>query len=122
MNLCKNCGERLSGGEGPLKPTPHHSRAISFCSGSMKTFPTLFSWLEYLQANNPVEIEMGLARIGKVSQALGLRFNCPIVTVGGTNGKGSVCAMLEAILLEAGYKVGCYTSPHFLSFNERARI
>jgi dihydrofolate synthase / folylpolyglutamate synthase len=88
----------------------------------MKTFSTLSAWVEYLQTNNPVEIEMGLARIGKVSRALGLRFNCPIVTVGGTNGKGSACAMLEAILLEAGYKVGCYTSPHFLLFNERVRI
>ncbi len=46
----------------------------------------------------------------------------PIITVGGTNGKGSVCAMLEAILHHAGYRVGCYTSPHLLRYNERVRI
>lgn len=65
---------------------------------------------------------MGLGRISQVRDAMQLSFACPIITVGGTNGKGSTCAILEAILLRAGYTVGCHTSPHLLSFNERARI
>ncbi|NCX67431.1 MAG: bifunctional folylpolyglutamate synthase/dihydrofolate synthase, partial [Burkholderiaceae bacterium] len=65
---------------------------------------------------------MGLARITRVKESLGLKFTCPVITVGGTNGKGSTCAFLESILLAAGYKVACHTSPHLLRFNERARI
>jgi dihydrofolate synthase/folylpolyglutamate synthase len=65
---------------------------------------------------------MGLERILRVKDALGLRFACPVITVAGTNGKGSTCAYLEAILLASGYKVGCHMSPHLLSFNERARV
>lgn len=65
---------------------------------------------------------MGLARITRVKESLGLKFPCPVITVGGTNGKGSTCAFLESILLAAGYKVACHTSPHLLRFNERARI
>jgi len=65
---------------------------------------------------------MGLTRIGKVKEALGLSFDCPVITVGGTNGKGSTCAFLEAVLLKAGYRVGLHTSPHLVSFNERVRV
>jgi dihydrofolate synthase/folylpolyglutamate synthase len=65
---------------------------------------------------------MGLERVASVRQALGLTPSVPIVTVGGTNGKGSVCAVLEAILHHAGYKVGCYTSPHLQRYNERIRV
>jgi len=65
---------------------------------------------------------MGLARTLRVRQALGLNPQFPVITVGGTNGKGSACAMLEAILHHAGYRVGCYTSPHLLRYNERVRI
>ena len=65
---------------------------------------------------------MGLDRINRVKESLGLHFNCPVITVAGTNGKGSTCAYLESILLASGYKVGCHMSPHLLSFNERARI
>jgi dihydrofolate synthase/folylpolyglutamate synthase len=88
----------------------------------MTTFPTLDAWLTHLESAHPVGIDMGLTRIGKVKDALQLSFACPIITVGGTNGKGSTCAILETILLKAGYSVGCHTSPHLLSFNERARI
>lgn len=88
----------------------------------MTTFPTLDAWLAHLESAHPVGIDMGLTRIGKVKDALGLAFNCPVITVGGTNGKGSTCAMLEAILRAAGYHVGCHTSPHLLEFNERARV
>src|ERR1700761_4717116 len=88
----------------------------------MTTFPTLDAWLTHLETAHPVGIDMGLERISKVRDALQLQFACPIFTVGGTNGKGSTCAILESILLRAGYTVGCHTSPHLLAFNERARI
>src|SRR5215217_2211914 len=83
---------------------------------------TLPDWLNRLEAMHPKAIDMGLERVARVRDTLGLRFDCPVVTVGGTNGKGSTCAMLEAILLQAGYKVGLYTSPHLINFNERARV
>jgi dihydrofolate synthase/folylpolyglutamate synthase len=83
---------------------------------------TLPDWLSRLEAMHPKAIDMGLERVARVRDTLGLRFDCPVVTVGGTNGKGSTCAMLEAILLQAGYRVGLYTSPHLVHFNERARI
>lgn len=88
----------------------------------MSTFPSLDAWLTHLETAHPVGIDMGLDRIRQVKDALQLKFECPIITVGGTNGKGSTCAILETILLKAGYRVGCHTSPHLLSFNERARI
>ena len=65
---------------------------------------------------------MGLERITRVKDALGLQFDCPVITVAGTNGKGSTCAYLESILLASGYRVGCHMSPHFIRFNERARL
>jgi dihydrofolate synthase/folylpolyglutamate synthase len=65
---------------------------------------------------------MGLERVAAVRDALRLVPAFPVFTVGGTNGKGSACAMLEAILAHAGYKVGCYTSPHLVRYNERVRI
>lgn len=83
---------------------------------------TLDQWLAYLETVNSRVIEMGLARVKKVKEALGLNPAFPVITVGGTNGKGSVCALLEAILSCAGYRVGCYTSPHLVAYNERVRI
>jgi dihydrofolate synthase/folylpolyglutamate synthase len=65
---------------------------------------------------------MGLERVATVGARLDLRFDCPVITVGGTNGKGSTCAMLESMLMQGSYRVGLYTSPHILDFNERARI
>jgi dihydrofolate synthase/folylpolyglutamate synthase len=65
---------------------------------------------------------MGLERVSRVKDALQLKFKPVVFTVGGTNGKGSTCALLESILLAASYKVGCHTSPHLLTFNERARV
>ncbi len=65
---------------------------------------------------------MGLERVTRVKDALQLNFQAVVFTVGGTNGKGSTCALLESVLLAASYKVGCHTSPHLLSFNERARV
>ncbi|MHB1300257.1 MAG: bifunctional tetrahydrofolate synthase/dihydrofolate synthase [Burkholderiales bacterium] len=83
---------------------------------------SLASWLDYIERIHPKTIEMGLGRLEPVRRRMGLYPEFPIVTVAGTNGKGSTCAMLEAILRQAGYKVGCYTSPHLVRFNERIRI
>jgi dihydrofolate synthase/folylpolyglutamate synthase len=89
----------------------------------MNSMPTnLADWLSTLESRHPKAIDMGLERVARVRDALGLKLDCPVITVGGTNGKGSTCAMIEAILLQAGYKVGLYTSPHLLHFNERARV
>ncbi len=65
---------------------------------------------------------MGLERVRSVADRLALSFDCPVITVGGTNGKGSTCAMLESILIAAGYRVALHTSPHLIDFNERARL
>jgi dihydrofolate synthase/folylpolyglutamate synthase len=83
---------------------------------------TLAQWLSYLEQLHPQAIAMGLERVSRVADSLGIDPAFPIITVGGTNGKGSCCAMLEAILLHAGYRVGCYTSPHLLRYNERVHI
>jgi dihydrofolate synthase/folylpolyglutamate synthase len=83
---------------------------------------TLEQWLAYLEQLHPQAIALGLDRVERVREALAIAPVCPIITVGGTNGKGSCCAMLEAMLLHAGYRVGCYTSPHLLRYNERVRV
>ncbi|RSZ58943.1 bifunctional tetrahydrofolate synthase/dihydrofolate synthase [Massilia atriviolacea] len=90
----------------------------------MSTLPTtLPDWLALLESRHAeIHINMGLDRVRQVKERLGLAFGCPVIMVAGTNGKGSTCSMLEAILLRAGYKVGLYIKPHFLDFNERARI
>lgn len=82
----------------------------------------LADWLTYLESLHPKTIALGLDRVAQVKRRLNLQPDFPIIIVGGTNGKGSVCAMLEAILHAAGYRVGCYTSPHLLVYNERVRI
>src|SRR4051812_269619 len=83
---------------------------------------SLPEWLAYVERTHPNAIELGLERVARVRDAMGLGFGGPIFTVGGTNGKGSTCAMLESILGEAGYRVGLYTSPHLLRYNERVRV
>lgn len=83
---------------------------------------TLQDWLDHCERLHPVAIDMGLDRVRAVAQRLALRFECPVITVAGTNGKGSTCAMLEAILLQAGYRTGVYTSPHLVHFEERCRL
>ena len=83
---------------------------------------TLDDWLAHCERLHPTTIELGLARVQAVARRMGLRFGCPVITVAGTNGKGSSCAMLEAILGQAGYRTGLYTSPHLVRFEERCRI
>ena len=89
---------------------------------SMENLSTLEDWLAYCERLHPKSIELGLARVKAVAERMGLKFDCPIITVAGTNGKGSTCAMLEAILMEAGYRTGVYTSPHLVDFEERCRV
>jgi dihydrofolate synthase/folylpolyglutamate synthase len=84
---------------------------------------TLAEWLSYQERTHPRDIELGLDRVRTVWEAMGAPRPAPIViTVGGTNGKGSTVAFLEGMLRAAGYRVGCYTSPHLLRYNERVRI
>jgi dihydrofolate synthase/folylpolyglutamate synthase len=86
---------------------------------------SLADWLEFLERLHPqgqAGIELGLARVARVKAGLRQEQSCPLVVVGGTNGKGSTCAFLEAIWRAAGHRVGCYTSPHLLTYNERVRI
>jgi dihydrofolate synthase/folylpolyglutamate synthase len=83
---------------------------------------TLQDWLAHCERLHPKTIDMGLDRVREVAQRMDLRFACPVITVAGTNGKGSTCAMLEAIALEAGWRTGVYTSPHLVHFQERCRI
>jgi dihydrofolate synthase/folylpolyglutamate synthase len=83
---------------------------------------TLSDWLDHLERRNLQAIVLGLERVRAVLARMQLDTGFPLITVGGTNGKGSTCAYLEAILAAAGYRVGCYTSPHLLRYNERVRI
>lgn len=89
----------------------------------MPRFTSLPDWLAWQEGLHPKEIDLGLERVAGVAQRLQLQALQPVVvTVAGTNGKGSSIAMLEAILRQAGYRVGAYTSPHLLRYNERIRI
>ena len=83
---------------------------------------TLDEWLAHCEKLHPKTIELTLDRVVTVKERLGLAFDAPLVIVGGTNGKGSTCAMLEAIALAAGFRVGLHTSPHLVRFEERCRI
>lgn len=83
---------------------------------------TVDAWLAYLETLHPKSIAMGLDRVRAVHANLDAPIACPVVTVAGTNGKGSTCAMLESILRCAGYAVGLYTSPHLTRYNERVRL
>ena len=83
---------------------------------------TLDQWLAHCEQLHPKNIDMGLERVKQVANRMGLCFTCPVITVAGTNGKGSSCAMLESILLQAGYRTGVYTSPHLVRFEERLRL
>ncbi|MFG6449239.1 bifunctional tetrahydrofolate synthase/dihydrofolate synthase [Roseateles sp. BYS180W] len=84
----------------------------------------LDQWLAHCERAHPKEIDMGLTRVNAVRDALGLRFSpdTVVVMVAGTNGKGSTCAMLESIALQAGYRVGLYIKPHLVHFQERCRV
>ena len=84
---------------------------------------SLSDWLSYLEQIHPQQIELGLQRVRTVAERMDLtRLPGIVITVGGTNGKGSTCAMLASILQAAGYSTGVYASPHLLRYNERVKI
>ena len=83
---------------------------------------SLNDWLAHCAAMHPTEIDLSLERVVEVRARLGLTFKVPVISVAGTNGKGSTCAMLEAIALQAGYRVGLYAKPHLVHFEERCRV
>ena len=90
---------------------------------------SLSEWLTILEARHPSEIDLGLERVSEVWGRLNVRRETPqseirptVVTVAGTNGKGSCIAAMQAILLAHDYSVGVFTSPHFLKYNERICI
>ena len=88
-----------------------------------KTPEDLAGWLDFISAQHSSEIELGLDRLSRVANRLGLKsIDCPLITVAGTNGKGSSITALESFYTSAGYRTGCYTSPHLSVFNERIRI
>jgi dihydrofolate synthase/folylpolyglutamate synthase len=85
--------------------------------------PTLEAWLDKIATFHPQSVALGLERIGQLAKKLQItQFDCPVVMIGGTNGKGSCVKYLETILTLSGYQVGAYTSPHLLAFNERIRL
>ncbi|HEV8257312.1 MAG TPA: bifunctional tetrahydrofolate synthase/dihydrofolate synthase [Casimicrobiaceae bacterium] len=83
---------------------------------------SLAAWLAYLETLHPKAISLGLERVSAVHNRLALAPACPVVTVTGTNGKGSTSTFLERMLSAGGYRIGLYTSPHLLRYNERVRI
>jgi dihydrofolate synthase / folylpolyglutamate synthase len=83
---------------------------------------TAHEWLVYIEALHPKAIAMGLDRVQAVADKLQLKPSFPIITVAGTNGKGSVCAMLSQVYVQAGKRVGCYSSPHLVRYNERVCV
>ena len=111
----------LRGGDCARQPLP------LCCAGlrleSRVTFTTLAEWLDYQQRIHALGVELGLDRVLAVWQRMGSPAIAQrVITVGGTNGKGSTVAFLEAMLAAAGQRVGCYTSPHLIRYNERIRI
>jgi len=83
---------------------------------------SLAAWLAYLETLHPKSIAMGLERVAAVHAMMAAPLACPVVTVTGTNGKGSTCAILESVLRCAGHRTGLYTSPHLARYNERVRL
>ncbi|MFN5509988.1 MAG: bifunctional tetrahydrofolate synthase/dihydrofolate synthase [Burkholderiales bacterium] len=83
---------------------------------------SLADWLVRVEGRHSLAIDLGLDRVREVAQRLGLSPQVPVFVVAGTNGKGSTCALLESVLMAAGYRTACHTSPHLVHFNERARL
>ena len=83
---------------------------------------SLEGWLAYLETLHPKAIALGLERVALVHSRMDASLECPVVIVTGTNGKGSTCAMLEAMYRCAGHRTGLYTSPHLVRYNERVKV
>ncbi len=107
-----------------LHKTEQDTATPSVMGGSPLPGASLNDWLEYLLSIHPAEIDMGLSRVSEVARQLQLLDLAPakVITVAGTNGKGTSCAMLESVLSLAGKRVGVYSSPHLIHYNERVRI
>lgn len=89
----------------------------------MHSAKSLSEWLQYLESIHPSAIDMGLTRVRQVADALSLTLdNSKVITVAGTNGKGTTCRLIEAVLLSQGNSVGVYSSPHLLDYRERVRL
>jgi dihydrofolate synthase / folylpolyglutamate synthase len=95
-----------------------------FCDN--RRMKDLNQWLAYIEGLHPKNIDMGLERVrvvwSRMKSTYGVSIECPVITVAGTNGKGSTCAMLEAIYSQSGYKTAVYSSPHLVHFLERCRL
>lgn len=83
---------------------------------------SLDDWLAHCERLHPKTIDMTLDRVKAVQARMGLHFDCPVIAVAGTNGKGSTCAMIDSIARAAGWRVGLYSKPHLVHFEERCRI
>lgn len=95
----------------------------SFLEEKMNKYRSLNEWLGWIRALNIKEIDLSLERVAEIGARLDLlKPDCPVITVAGTNGKGSCVAALEAFYLAAGYKVGAFTTPYLLRYNEQVRI
>ncbi len=87
-----------------------------------ETISTLDDWLNYIEKLHAKPIDLGLDRMKEMIRRLGIGFDSPVITVAGTNGKGSTCTFIETIFREAGFRTALHTSPHLLRFNERALL
>jgi len=83
---------------------------------------SIHEWMSFIENISPKEIELSLDRVLQVYKNLNIKQNFSVVMIAGTNGKGSTCAFLESLYHYSEYKVACYSSPHFFTFNERIRI
>ena len=119
------CASRASRAIGPTsaprRPTPSTPCAPDLRARASRE-ERLEDWLAFIERQHPQAIALGLERVAEVLARNADSLQCPVITVGGTNGKGSTCAMLESILRAAGYRTGLYTSPHLVRYNERVRI
>ena len=105
----------------PTQAKPQNTKA-PLLRENPPNMKTLEDWLQHAERLHSTTIDMGLTRVSAVARKMELAFSCPVFTVAGTNGKGSTCAMLESILLRAGWRTGVFTSPHLVHFEERCRI
>jgi dihydrofolate synthase/folylpolyglutamate synthase len=107
----------------PKFVAPHRANRGSAGASQRMTQRTLGEWLAYLEQLHPSAIDMGLERSQQVASRMGLGKPAPrVITVTGTNGKGSTCAFVASLLRAQGLKVGVYNSPHLLRYNERVQL
>lgn len=106
-----------------MKKIQIRSLKNKFVRTELMRFDTLHEWLDWLEVSHPIKIDLGLERVSSVADTLELlNPDAQVITIGGTNGKGSTVAMFEHILAQSDVTTGSYTSPHLHEFNERIRI